>query len=378
MKTTGVLLVVSVLAAAFHSATAAWSMQEAAGYLDARMDLWFTNATKLQTGSGKTACVSCHTPIPYALARPELRRMMGVSRPTAQELALADNATSRVQTLSTHELLYAYDDEKKSESRGTEAVLNALILLSANAPSGGKRPPGPVRQAVTELWESQRADGAWDWLDFGLEPFESAQSVYQGAALAALAVGWAAATPADQSTKEHVSRLHGYLTREYGAQNLYNQTWALLASSRMTGLLTMPQKSALASALAARQHPDGGWALRDLGPWQWSRTRPPYAAPGTVDESLAGQSDGYATGLTVYALRQSGTPAGNPVVTRGLQWLKANQLPIRVGEHEWRAWRAHSMNFDREHGGAKGEPWRRLFMSDAATAFAVLAISSER
>mgnify|MGYP001191853070 CR=1 FL=1 len=27
-----------------------------------------------------------------------------------------------------------------------------------------------------------------------------------------------------------------------------------------------------------------------------------------------------------------------------------------------------------EHGGDKGEPWRRMFMSDLATAFAVLAL----
>ena len=38
------------------------------------------------------------------------------------------------------------------------------------------------------------------------------------------------------------------------------------------------------------------------------------------------------------------------------------------------AWRAHSLNFDREHAGDKGEPWRRMFMSDLATGFAVLAL----
>ena len=40
-----------------------------------------------------------------------------------------------------------------------------------------------------------------------------------------------------------------------------------------------------------------------------------------------------------------------------------------------RGWHAHSLNYDREHGGEKGEPWRRLFMSDTATAFAILALS---
>jgi hypothetical protein len=47
---------------------------------------------------------------------------------------------------------------------------------------------------------------------------------------------------------------------------------------------------------------------------------------------------------------------------------------VQVSQHSWRAWRAHSLNYDREQGGEKGEPWRRLFMSDSATAFAVLAL----
>jgi hypothetical protein len=61
-------------------------------------------------------------------------------------------------------------------------------------------------------------------------------------------------------------------------------------------------------------------------------------------------------------------------VSLGLQWLRANQRNTQVGQHDWTAWRAHSLNFDREHGGEKGEPWRRMFMSDSATAFAALAL----
>jgi hypothetical protein len=76
----------------------------------------------------------------------------------------------------------------------------------------------------------------------------------------------------------------------------------------------------------------------------------------------------------VYTLRQAGVPAGHPALSKGLQWLKANQRNVQVGQHEWPAWRAHSLNFDREHGGEKGEPWRRMFMSDSATAFAALAL----
>ena len=56
------------------------------------------------------------------------------------------------------------------------------------------------------------------------------------------------------------------------------------------------------------------------------------------------------------------------------QWLIAHQVPERAGDPAWAPWRAYSLNYDREHGGPKGEPWRRMFMSDLATAFGVLAL----
>jgi hypothetical protein len=89
---------------------------------------------------------------------------------------------------------------------------------------------------------------------------------------------------------------------------------------------------------------------------------------------MVAQSDGYATGLIVYTLRQAGLSTDHATIARGRQWLRAHQLPVRVGDQEWLAWRAYSLNYDREHGGARGAPWQRLFMSDAATAFATLGL----
>jgi hypothetical protein len=42
-----------------------------------------------------------------------------------------------------------------------------------------------------------------------------------------------------------------------------------------------------------------------MGPWKWSKTAPPVKSPGDVDASLLTQSDGYATGLVVYTLKQA-------------------------------------------------------------------------
>src|SRR5690242_12839011 len=51
-------------------ASESWDREDAAKFLDERMDVWFANAKKLRTGEAQTVCVSCHTTIPYVLARP--------------------------------------------------------------------------------------------------------------------------------------------------------------------------------------------------------------------------------------------------------------------------------------------------------------------
>lgn len=361
------------------AATTDWNREAAAAYLDQRMDEWFAKADTLRTGEGQTTCVSCHTVIPYALARPALRRAMHVDAPTPQETRLVDETSRRVRTYDSQQLLYDYEDDKKGESRGTEAVLYALILAAADAGQARREPSDATRRAMARLWQLQRADGAWEWLDVGLEPFESIDSVYQGAAFAALAVGMTPGLSGGSSARTGIAKLRNYLRTKYQRQNLYNRIWGLLASTSLDTVVTVAgrdERDRLVAELQRRQHDDGGWALDGLEGWRWNRTSAPFESPGMRDRSLVAKSDGYATGLIVYTLRKAGLPVAHPVVRKGVQWLKANQLPVRVGDREWPAWRAHSLNYDREHGGPRGEAWRRLFMSDAATAFASLALST--
>src|SRR5216110_1364588 len=211
-----------------------WNREGAAKYLDEQMDTWLARAKQLQTGQGKAACVSCHTTLPYVLARPALRRAMHVSRPTPQEVRVLEDVTRRVETYDAHQLYYDSDERKKTESRGTEAVLNALILARADAEHHRRDASEPTRKALRHLWEIQRSDGAWYWLDFGLEPFESVDATYYGATLAALAVGTVSAystSPATDATAG-LDKLRGYLKTRRASQNLFNRVWLLLASTR--------------------------------------------------------------------------------------------------------------------------------------------------
>jgi squalene-hopene/tetraprenyl-beta-curcumene cyclase len=354
-----------------------WDTAAAATYLDARMDAWWAKAKTLKTGDADAKCLSCHTAVPYALARPALRIAMGQSAPTAHEERILSTVRQRVHHAATQQPYYDHTEAKKVESRGVEAVLNAVILTQYDTLGRSSMGSDASRAAMARLWEVQRADGAWDWLNFGLEPYEANDAVFHGATLAALAAGTSAGRSASQDAagKAGVDRLRGYLRTNVASQRLFNKAWALLAASRLPGVLDRAQTDAIVRELEQAQRADGGWSMADLGPWRWTKGEAPFAPPGTTDAALLGTSDGYATGLALYAMRQSGLGRPRPGHAKGIAWLVANQKAGKIDDPAWAPWRAHSLNFDREHGGEKGEPWRRMFMSDLATAFAVLALT---
>jgi hypothetical protein len=344
----------------------------AARYLDDRMDVWFDKSKKLRTGEVRTSCISCHTVAPYALARPALRKAAGVKTPAPQEERLLSETLLRVTTYSSHEPLYK---SKQEESRGSEAVLNLLVLVGELAPDNQALLAEPLRKAFEELWAAQRVDGAWDWLDFGNEPYESADSVYFGAALAAIGVGTADGYHSiNESDSIGIAKLKSYLRDNYASQNLYNKTWLLLASARLLDLLNREQASRLAAELRRLQNADGGWSLYKLGPWTWSKGSPPYDPPGKPDIALLCQSDAYATGLVTYAMREAGVPGVATVTQQARAWLQSNHRRWDIDQYRWDCWRTFSLNHDREKGGEEGDSWPRMFMSDAATAFAALAL----
>ena len=122
-----------------------------------------------------------------------LRPAGGPSEATPYERVL-ESATTRVAHWA--EIGPFYTDErngapKTSQSRGTEAILNALILAQHDARRGTLS--DRTLHAFDNLWALQQtsgaAAGAWPWLHFNLAPWESDEGPYHGAALAAVAVG---------------------------------------------------------------------------------------------------------------------------------------------------------------------------------------------
>lgn len=344
-----------------------WSPQLASRYLDSRETYWqHWPAAKRDHG---TICVSCHTVVPYAMVRSTMESELREQDMPAPEKVMLANVEKRVQDWP--EVASFYSDAvdgpgKTAQSRSTEAVLNAVILASMDAQNGKLMPI--TRKAFDEAWALQETTGpdagAWKWEDFNLAPWESAESAYQGAALFLLALE---NTPdkyaMDSANSSRLVSLEGYLRDHYAGQPLVNQLYILWLSPKVTGLLSSDQQKTLFREIVSEQNADGGWSLASLDPGNGIKQR--LKRKLLVVENEEG-SDGYATALVVLALEQSGMSRSNAVVAGGLDWLKAHQA--KDG-----SWRAYSLNERRDPQSNIGR-----FMSDAATAYAVMALENKR
>lgn len=352
------LLLSATQSIAQQQPTAAWSPTKAAAYLDKRLTWW--SAWPSAAKDHGTFCVSCHTSTPYALGRLALRAPLNESAPPPIEQKLYDSVTTRVR--AWHDVEPFYPDQlrglpKTSESRGTESILNALVLVSRDAPTG--QLSADSRLALNNMWALQfivkgDAAGSWAWLQFHNAPFEG-DSQFYGNCLAAIAIGSAPGNyQAEPQIQKSLDLLKAWLTKNMDAQTPLDRVVLLWASAKLSGLLTHDQQEKIVHETLAKQRADGGFSMSDLtSGWKRHDNTPISTDP-----------DGYATGLIAYALEQTALKDQAPL-KHALAWLNNNQLP------EDGRWPAVSLNNNRPVLSDTG-----LFMSDAATAYAVLALTN--
>ena len=292
------------------------------------------------------------------MARPALRGDLAERAPSPTEIKLLDNVTKRVRLWKEVEPFYPDATRgvpKSSESRGTESILNAMILAGYDTPAG--KLGADARLALDNMWAEQlktgEAKGGWAWLQFHNSPWEG-DSQYYGTTLAALAVGMApAGYRSAPEIQEGMKLLREYLVRERESQILINRVMLLWASTRIPGLLTPAQQKSIVEEAFAKQQGDGGFSLSScVGSWKRHDNTP-----------LETRSDGYATGVITLVLQEAGVKRDQPALKRALAWLAQDQ-----DKSEGR-WLAYSLNKQRDLSSNVGR-----FMSDAATAFAVLAL----
>ena len=326
-----------------------WNARGAADYLDARQKAWLAWPGAIKGDSG--ACLSCHTGMTYLLARPALSRALGETGATPYQEQMLEAVRKRIAKRDPKD--FGSSEPHASEALGVESVLSALSLASADA---GKKTMSPeTEKAFERMWALQLDNGdykgAWIWNSYDLDPWEEPDSMYYGAALAALATGIAPGGYQGRSAiKQNVEWLRTYLIKNQPAQPLHNQLLLVWASTKMKGLLNADDRKAVLEKVAAAQQADGGWSIEAIGPWKAHANAPAGAG-----------SNSYATAFVAFVMRQAG-PKNNLALHNALGWLRSHQDPNGY-------WDAQSMN---KKYPANSMPSQ--FMRDAATSFASLAL----
>jgi squalene-hopene/tetraprenyl-beta-curcumene cyclase len=300
------------------------SLAKAADFLDAASLNW-TRVRK---------CGTCHTNYAYLMARPLLKE---------GDAAGQDEIRKFFDNRVTH-----WDRGGKGDAPrwDTEVVATAATLAIHDAQTTGKLHP-LTRQALDRMWGLQKENGAWNWLKCNWPPQE--HDDYYGAVYAALGLSLAPDGYAQsEKAAAGLDKLRRYL-KTNPAPTLHHKAVLLWASQRLDGLMTPRLREATVKELLALQRPDGGWSLPTLGDWTGFDQRP---------NDRTAPSDGYATGLVVYVLRQTGLPANHEAIQRGATWLKSNQ-------RESGRWFTRSLNTDSYH-----------FITHAGTAYAVMALKA--
>lgn len=331
-----------------------WNARLAEQYKDSRQKEWVAWPMALHSG---VACVSCHTGLTYLISRPALRQSLGEKTgPTLYESILVDSMRATVIRTDANDLFAGLKGPIVDQVYGAQVVLASLVLAMDDAPRGKLSPEG--EKAFDRMWSIQLKDGpdkgAWNWSDFDLDPWETKDASFYGAALGALATGLA---PADYQARpeirENVAALTAYLRAGAKTQSLHNRLFLLWASSKMHGLLPASDKQAILDELWRKQQADGGWTVESFGQWKKREAAAPAAG-----------SNSYLTALAAFAIQQAAVPPSQPGLSKALAWLKAHQDP------KGGSWTADSMNHRHSTYGAMAEK----FMSDAVTGYATAAL----
>lgn len=269
-----------------------FSAELAARYLDGAALNW--QKTK--------KCATCHTNMPYLMARPALGSV------------LADSG--EVRTFFEDYRKVRWEKKPPNESQGFWTIVVGTGLTFHDVQTTGKL-SDVAREVLDLMWTVQREDGGWRWPDCDYAPMEIDD--HYGVTLAAVTVGIApngyADTPAAQAG---LAKLRTYLKND-PPKSLHHRAMIAWASKRIDGIATDEERTQSLSELLTLQLPDGGWSTAGfLTDWKGLARKDGHPLDTRT-------SDGYATGFVIVVARELGIPADDPRLQSGVKWLLTHQ-----------------------------------------------------
>jgi squalene-hopene/tetraprenyl-beta-curcumene cyclase len=292
------------------------TVKAAAKYLDDGAHFWVR----------ERSCLACHSTGVYMVERSALTKQLG--KPSGEVLKSFIASVPGAPG-------------KPGESNAATSVWRSSGLASWDRHVEGKlseHTDRSLRHTVRILPD----DNMYNTIKLIEIPYITTRFELTGQALRAMvtAPGWLANLK-DAALLARVDRIKKGL-REHQPINDYELALKLQLANLLPELVSKQQREAAIAMLWRKQLPDGGWSTRrmsDLLKWRlevhpptqrqpWKEAMDPtvVALIQNLPDAANPGSDPYMTAFAIVLLRESGVPASDKRIQRGIAWLKENQL----------------------------------------------------
>ena len=276
------------------------TIRAAAKYLDDGAHHWVR----------EKSCIACHSTGVYMVERSALTAQLG--KPSAEVLAQFVDSVPK--------------EGAKPDGNAIRAVWRSAGLASWDRHVEGKLSE-PTDRSLRYMLRLLTDDGFFRTIKQVEIPYITThfELTVQAARAITTAPGWLENLK-DADTLARIERMKKFL-REHEPVNDYELAMKLRLSTLTPDLVPPPVRDAATAMLWRQQQPDGGWSTRRMSDlMKWHETMDPLVVTMIQGEPDAANpaSDPYMTGFAIVLLRESGVPAGEARIQRGIAWLKAN------------------------------------------------------
>ena len=277
------------------------TIKAAAKYLDDGAHHWVR----------EKSCIACHSTGVYMVERSALTALLG--RPSEEVRA--------------HFVESVPKDGAKPDGNAIRAVWRSSGLAAWDKHVEDKLSE-PTDRALRYMLLLLTDDGFFRTIKQVEIPYITThfELTVQAARAIATAPGWLAQLK-DADAIARVERMKNFL-REHEPVNDYELAMKLQLATLMPELVPPPVRDAATAMLWRQQQPDGAWSTRRMSDLRkWHETMDPQVVAMIQGEPDAASpaSDPYMTAFAIVLLRESGVPADDARIQRGVAWLKTNQ-----------------------------------------------------
>jgi squalene-hopene/tetraprenyl-beta-curcumene cyclase len=291
------------------------TVKAAAKYLDDGAHYWVR----------EKICLACHSTGVYMVERSALTKQLG--KPSEEVLKYFIKTVPQT-------------DGKPGEGNAATSVWRSSGLAAWDKYVEGKLSEHTARSLRHTLMILPD-DNVYDTIKLIEIPYITTRFELTVQAMRAMvtAPGWLANLK-DAELLARVERIKKFL-REHPPLNDYELALKLQLANLAPDLVSKEEREAAVAMLWKKQLPDGGWSTRrmsDLLKWRvevhpptekqpWKEAMDPTVVKliQNLPDAADPGSDPYMTAFAVVLLRESGVPASDPRLQKGIAWLKENQ-----------------------------------------------------